>query len=647
MKQQKTKAIIAIISVIFSTALIVSCASIGTPTGGPRDYTPPVYKSSNPKMNQTEFNNKKIMLEFDEVIQLDNPSENVIISPPQREMPKIKANLKKIDIELIDSLLPNTSYTIDFGDAIKDNNEGNVLRGFSIAFSTGKSIDSLQISGTVLNAEDLEPVTGMTIGLHPADNDTAFKSIPFIRVTRTDAYGRFSIKNLKKQEYKLYGVIDADRNYIFNAPTEDIAFYNETITPWAEVTSHNDTIFTDTTRTVIDTIETHSVTRFFPDSLFLFSFNEGFKPHYIDKQHRSNRERLSITLSQPSKKVAELTPVNFSPAGEWAILERNISNDTLTFWLKDSLVYNLDTLQVVANYMKTDSLLNLVTANDTLNFIYREGPMKDKSSSEKKSTPTRRGRRAKIDTIEVERAEIEIPIPGTIDIYSSPSIRFEEPIESLDKSKVSLKRKVDSLWVDIKGWDIERDSLSPRKYIVKNRWDFETNYKLVIDSACVYTIYGLTNDSTDMSFKTKKSSEYSNLFVETIGVNSGAFVELLDSKDKPVRYATVRNGGAEFVYVKPGTYYLRLTIDSDNNKKFTTGNFDKRQQPERAYYYPKPIELKPNWDVEQIWNVFEVAIDKQKPYVLIKNKPKDDKNRPQIEEQNEDPIYSNRPSAKF
>lgn len=647
MKKNKISNIVRVVSVIATTIIIVSCASMGTPSGGPRDYTPPVFKKSNPNPNQTEVNSKKLTLEFDEVIQLNNPGENVIISPPQKEMPKIKANLKRIDIELIDSLLPNTSYTIDFGSSIKDNNEGNILNDFSIAFATGEVLDTLQISGTILNAADLEPVTGITIGLHPADNDTAFTTLPFSRVTKSDIYGNFTIRNLSEGRYKLYAVKDADRNYKFNAPTEDIAFYEEVIIPTAEITSHTDTIYSDTTRTVIDTIMVHSKTRFLPDSLIMFSFNEGLKPLYLSKYNRINREKLTINISGAIKKTTKLTPINFKASDDWAITERNITNDSLTFWIKDSLIYNLDTLIVVADYLKTDSALNIIPASDTLNFIFRENVAANKSSNNNATTTQRRGRRAKADTARVRTLTLKESIPGVIDIYASPSISFEEPLSYINRDMISLKAKIDSTTTEIKDWKLENDSLSPCKYYVKHKWDFDKKYILTLDSACATSIYGISNDSITVDFKVKKSSDYSNLYIETIGVNSGAFAELLDAKDTPVRYATVKNGGAEFPFVKPGKYYIRLVIDKDGNKKFTTGNYSKKQQPEQTYYYPKLIELKANWDVEQSWDVFGTPITQQKPYDLIKNKPKNDPKATKKDTEDGEPIYSNRPSAKF
>ena len=184
-------------------AVLFSCANMSRPTGGPKDETPPVYIKSNPLPNECNFNNKRIEIEFDEIVQVDKPSEKVIISPPQLSMPKIQAQGRKVRVELQDSLLPNTTYTIDFGDAIVDNNEKNALQGFSISFSTGAERDSLQVSGILLNAADLEPITGMMVGLYSNLDDSAFTTLPLERVTTSDARGHFVIRNLKPIPYRI------------------------------------------------------------------------------------------------------------------------------------------------------------------------------------------------------------------------------------------------------------------------------------------------------------------------------------------------------------------------------------------------------------------------------------------------------------
>lgn len=616
-------------------SVIASCASIGTPSGGPRDYDPPVYKKSTPASNQTNVKSGKIEIEFDEIIQLDNPSEKVVISPPQKEMPKIKASGKKIYIEMLDSLLPNTTYAIDFSDAIKDNNEGNVLNGFSLAFSTGPTIDSMQISGTVLNAENLEPVTGMLIGVHTNLDDSAFTKIPFRRISRSDAYGRFTIRNLAKGDYRIFGLKDADRNYMFNNPTEEIAFYPQIITPSVTETVTSDTI----TVGGKDSVITKTERRYLPDSLILLSFNEGYKPQYLSKTERTYRNRFSIIFAAPSEELPKLTPLNFTPATEeWNLLERSVKNDTLVYWIKDSSIYNIDTLSFAAEYKITDSLLNIIPHNDTLTFIFRELKGKAKKKNKKDT-----------DSIETEFMVVNAKINSPMDVYSSPAFAFDQPIAELNPEAVKLQVKRDSIWIEEKNYSFIPDTLSPRTYILKNDWDLAKEYRFTVDSLGITGIYGNQTAGIDERIRVRKGEEYSNLYLETVGVKSGAFVELLDKSDKPIRFATVRNGGAEFVYIRPGTYYARLTIDKDATRKFTPGKYSEQKQPESVYYYPNPIELKPNWDVEQTWDVFSTPLNQQKPRVITKNKPVD---RKKDEEENRrdkenDPIYSNRPTTNL
>lgn len=632
---------------ILLLAIINSCASIGTPSGGPRDYDPPVYKNSTPKQNQTNVKSKKIEIEFNEILRLDNPSENVVISPPQKEMPKISAQGKKIQIELLDTLLPNTTYAIDFGDAIKDNNEGNTLNGFSLAFSTGDKTDSLQISGTVLNAADLEPVTGMTIGLHTDTTDTALTTKPFERISRSDAFGKFTIRNLTPGKYRIYGLKDADRSYTYNNTSEDIAFSKEIIIPTAEGTTITDTIkikeVKDGKETTRDSVVIRGTTRYMPDSILLLSFNQGKETLYLSKTERQDRRRFTIIFSTGTDTLPKLQPLNFTPqTPDWYILERTIKNDTLNYWIKDSAIYDIDTLILAATFKASDTLMNIVDQTDTIEFLARSKPKTDSN------TGGRRRRRSDTDSITIKFMEISPRVSATTDIYASPRFVFDQPVGHIDTTALHLKIKEDSVWTEVKNFEFYADSLSPRTYILKNQWKFAGEYKFSIDSLGATGIYGESTNGISQSIKIRKSEEYSNLYIETKGVESGAFVELLNKSDKPVRYATVRNGGAEFVFVQPGTYYARLVIDSDGDHKFTNGEYPVRQ-PEKVYYYNKPIELKPNWDVEQTWNIYEIPTENQKPYEIIKNKPKNaqkEDDTDKVDREN-DPIYSNRPTTNL
>ena len=187
------------LSAIIAAFALWSCANMGSgPDGGPYDETPPhIVSMTQPQLvarqGEKARKHRKTTFElvFNELIAIDNPTENVIVSPPQQEMPNITAAGKRIKVEILDSLKPNTTYTVDFADAIKDNNEGNPLGHFTYIFSTGAQTDTMQMAGYVLNAEDLEPLSGVLVGLHPgtADvappDDTLFTHTPFDRVART------------------------------------------------------------------------------------------------------------------------------------------------------------------------------------------------------------------------------------------------------------------------------------------------------------------------------------------------------------------------------------------------------------------------------------------------------------------------------
>lgn len=624
-----------IILTAFTAAFILSCANIARPTGGPVDTTPPVFVRSNPKPNQLNFNKNKIEIEFDEIIQIDKPSEKVIISPAQKEMPQIRTSGRKVIVELQDSLLPGTTYTIDFSDAISDNNEKNPLYNFSFSFSTGASIDTLQVGGVVLNAENLEPVTGMLVGLHSDLNDSAFTKSPMQRIAKSDAYGRFTIKNIGEGTYRIFGLNDANRDYKFDNPSEDIAFFDMPITPTVEMVMHADTIWSDST--TIDTIKMMALPHFYPNNLVLKVFNEQFKTRYLEKNERKDRNRFSLIFAAPDDSLPVLTPLNFQQK-DWAIIEKNPTNDTLLYWIKDSAIYNMDTLIFAAEYKRTDSLRQLSPFKDTLNLIFRE-----------RKTVSRKSKKDKKDEDKapvIEFLKISPQFSSIINIYEKLRFTFDQPLDSINNESIKLELKVDTVWTPVKDFTFYQDSLQHRVFFLKNKWKPGGEYRVSLDSLAAVSIYGNPSNKLFQPFKVKTVEEYSNFYIETQGIKDSAFVELLNSSDKPVRKSPVKDGGAEFIYVDPGTYYIRLVKDRNGNGKFDTGNYAEKRQPEEVFYYPTSIDLKANWDVEQTWDVFALPLDKQKPLAITKNKPKEDKkDGTQDENKEETPVYSNRPSG--
>lgn len=623
-----------VLSIIILIA--VACASIATPTGGPVDLDPPKVVRSSPGFNAIQVKNGKITIEFDENVTIKNPSENVIITPPQRAFPIIRGENRKVTVELRDTLLPNTTYTVDFTNAIVDNNEENPLENFSYSFSTGDIVDSLAISGKVLTADNLEPVKGMYVGLHSNLEDSAFTKIKFDRISRTNDAGTFTIRGVAPGKYKLYALDDTNRDYMYDNPAEAVAFMETIIEPTSERAVRNDTIFIEPPHNheaetnnnqnqppppkEIDTIKAVEYTRFLPDNIVLRSFKSGFQRQYLQKHERSERQ-LSIFFGAANP-AAVVEPFNFDGEKDWAVLEKTAKSDTLIYWLKDQELIKTDTLMLRVSYMKTDSLNQLVPATDTLKFIDRTRK-KDTSKDDKKKQKEKEGEEPEISFLTISNN-----LNPTWDTHKNIYLEFNEPIVSEDSliNKIVLQQKMDSVYNDIQ-FQLLPDSVNPRKYTIRNRWTYGSEYQIKIDSASIYSIYGLWNNKLDQKFKVKNEDQYAQLAIWVEGIDSiPAFMEILDKSDKPIRKSRVIDNVAVFKDLDPGTYFFRIVLDSNNNGVWDTGDYDKKLQPELVYYMGKAIEVKANFEIEENnppWRIDMNNLDSQKPLEITKQKPED------------------------
>ncbi len=607
-----------LISILIILIVVYSCASIGRPDGGAYDETPPRFLGSRPTIGELNYNKNKLTLDFDEYIKLEKASEKITISPPQVQQPEIKASGKKVQINLLDSLKPNTTYTVDFSDAIVDNNEGNPLGNFTFTFSTGEVIDSMEVSGTVLDASNLEPIKGMMVGLHNNLEDSAFTTLPFERVGRTDSRGRFKIKGIAPGTYRIYGLQDADQNFTFNQKSEMIAFNDSLVIPSSEGRMHLDTIWRDSL--TIDTVIEHNYTHYLPDDLILRAFKETLSSQYLVKSERLDPQKFTFYFANKADTLPLLTGLNFDEKDAF-IIEKNQRNDTISYWIKDSLLYQQDTLKMSIKYLYTDTLNQLVPRIDTLRLVAKNTP--------KPKTESKKTKKSKSDKEEKESTvflSVNTKAPSTMQVYDYISFSFPEPMQSIDTSAIHLGLKVDTLWQEVP-FTFVQDSMNLRQYNLLYEWDFQQEFKLSVDSASMYGIYGLHNDKIDQSFKIRAVEEYSNIFFNVIGADKYAFVELLDTQDKVVRRVKVKNDHADFYFLNPGKYSARLINDRNNNGVWDTGLYEGKIQPEEVFYYPQILEPKANWELNQDWNVQYLPLDKQKPDELKKQKPDEQKKR--------------------
>lgn len=601
--------------ITFCILTILGCANRGSgPQGGPKDTTPPKLLKCTPENGATNVTSNKIQLTFDEIVLVQSTFEKVVISPPQTSMAIIKASGHKVNVELQDSLKEKTTYTIDFTTSIIDNNERNELDGFTFSFATGDFIDTLKLSGTIVDSETLNPIPNIIVGIHSNLNDTAFVSIPFDRITKTNDEGKFTISNIREGGYHVFALSDVGNNYYFDIPTEQIAFDDSVYTPICTTEITYDTIshyaiidsvnnIVDSTQLIIDSIVTKYNNTYTPDDVVLFAFVEKSNRQYLSKSSRPERHKLVLEFGSTCDSLPILKPLNISDSIFTYTLQESINRDTLTYWLTDTLLWQQDTLQIETTYQKRDDSIYWQT--DTITFLYR-APKNNKKKNNNEEQ-------------QINYHTITSNQSTSFDVYVPLVLSFDVPTAMIpnDTTWYRLQEKVDTNWIDLNAKLVKGDSIG-LKYQIEYDWKPSTDYQLIIDSALFASFIGLATREETFTFKTKSLEEYAVLIFELTNYTGKEVIQILSKDDKIVREQAATEAKVKFEYMKPDTYYARLFIDENGNGKWDTGNYKEKRQAEKIYYYPYDMELRAFWDVEEVWNINELPILEQKPKELIK-----------------------------
>ncbi len=614
---------------LLAALAVVSCAKMGQPDGGWYDETPPVIVRTTPQDKGVNVKQKKISIYFDEYIKVDNPTEKVVISPPQIEQAEIAASGKKIVVELKDTLKPNTTYTVDFSDAITDNNENNPLGNYTYTFSTGDHIDTMEVAGYVLDAQNLEPIKGILVGLYSNLSDTIFTKEPMLRVSRTDSRGKFVIKGVAHGDYRIYALQDADNNYIFNQKSEQIAFTHDIITPSSMPDIRQDTIWRDSLR--IDSIVRVGYTHFLPDDIVLRAFTEVQTNRYLVKTERTEPDHFTMFFSYGDSLLPQIRGLNFNEQDAF-IIEPTEKQDTITYWLRDTMLVNQDTLRMEVKYMATDTLGVLQLQTDTMDVLAKvpyEKRLKQQADEyeEWKKKQDKAKKRGKEYETEMPKKALE----PKYNVASEPApdqnitITVPTPLASADTSRIHLYSKHDTLWYR-SPFVLRPKPGQHRTYELLGEWRPGIEYSLEVDTMAFTDIYGKTSAPKKQGFKVKTEDAYATLLFDITGMaDTTVVVQLLNSQDVMVKEVSTSNGRAEFFYIKPDTYYARMFIDSNNNGVWDTGDYAADRQAETTYYYPDKIECKAKWDLTLTWNPTSRSLNLQKPMTITKQKPEKEK----------------------
>ncbi len=581
---------------------ISACAKISSPSGGPRDRQPPVAVKSDPASRAKNFKGNIVTIFFDEYVVLDNINEVFMVSPPSKKKPRVFIRGKAVEVDFGNKLKDSTTYTLNFQDAIKDLNEGNILKNFSLVFSTGPQIDSLSVTGNIYNAFNLEIPEKTVVLLYRDLADSAvIKHLPDY-TSRVDLNGYFRIDNIHPGTYRLYGLKDLDNSNNYNNRDEEFAFMDSTVVitpeknyilppPVVKDTAKLKTVITKIAEAVNDTTTGKTVENKETEPVALtgeyklYQFAAQKKSHYLTKYNRDLKYQLNYVLSIPPDSMRfDVFIPGVDDKSYFSEPSRN--RDSLRIWLRDSTLYSQTQIVTIARYPFTDSLGSLGYKQDTLRMSFQT-PRPAKVKKPKRT----------IFTFESNIATGSLKPGQTITFKSSTP--FSEP----DLSKIQLYDVADSTRQPLP-FSLVKDSANSCKYYLKTKLTEEKKYLFVAKKASFSNIYNEYSDSVGTKFSIKDPEMYSKLTLEVKNYTGNRIIELLDKTEKLVARIQMKNDGkVVFPLLENGVYRVRVIYDLNGDGKWTTGDFTSGRQPEPVSYYPEELELKGGRELDQTWDI--------------------------------------------
>ncbi len=583
--------------------ILKSCANQGYPEGGPKDVEPPKIANSEPALGGKNYKGKDVTIQFDELIKLDGMDAKFVSSPPLKNRPTISARGKSLVIKFDEELQENATYTLDFADAIQDNNENNKLENFRFHFSTGLETDSLTISGFVNGAKQLEPIEGCMVLLYKNLADSAFKTEVPLRIAKTDAKGRFSIHNIGYGTYRIFALNDANRNYLFDQPSEEIAWDTITFSPSFEYRMVKDSTLLNkiakSDSIKLDTLSLYTKKLFYlPDSLQLFMYQQDYEQQYLKGDARKERTKIDLIFAKPVLKGFDICLKSDSTRSleSWAIKQTSLNKDSITIWITDTLISNQDSLAFSLKYQIIDSLNNPIIKNDSLiSYFFKIETAKKK---------LKKGEVAPKPTLQFSG------MPSSIDVFANYPIQLNAPPVSIKREGIKLLERRDTTDIEVP-FELLNDSTNATRLFIKKKWEYDVAYTISIDSATFHNSYGITNNAVKKKLSIKPENTYGLLLVTLENSEPNALVQLVDKNDNVVRQQyRPKNGKMAFSLVNPGDYFIKIVYDTNRNKRYDIGDYQKGILPEKVIYYPEMMIIRANWRHDIKWDASKFNVQK-------------------------------------
>ena len=669
---------------VLAALCLRACANKGIgPQGGPKDTTPPEILNVTPANGSVNFSGNTIVIQCNEYLQMKDAANQVLMSPPQRRAPIVKALGKKVVVTFEEPLRDSTTYLIDFGKSICDLNEGNPIESYAYAFSTGSEIDTLQMSGVLVHAENLNPMSDVLIGLHDDLRDSAFLNKVFVSIARTDEKGHFTLRNLHAGKYHIYALNDISKDYVYQ-PGEGLAFSDSLFIPIAIDTFVVDVPEQKTDSLPLDSLPQDSAAARLPadslpaktDSLPAKNDSLPAQTDAIEKQLLADSSYLSVDSSAimlPAdsllpdslqadtvvqlKKITRYEPSNIllkyfeenkrkmyfvrclreephffrllfaSPQDSMPLfdslppsyIQMSKGMDTITVWLQDSAYIKQDTIEFAMTYQLTDSVYNIRWQTDTIAAIYRAPKLTPQQEAARKREKAKAPKPV---------LEIKNNASSSFDIYQQLKLTFAWPLEQWEPDSLRLWHVHPLAEGNDPNAERQRDSVDfefvkldscGSQFAIKAAWEAGQQYELEIDSAAFTSIYGVSSDKQVLKLGIKTLEDYATLIMKIEPFNPKMMIQVLSEKDEPVRTLRASEEGARFEYLNPESYYIRIYEDVNGDSVWTTGDWLKHRQPEPVYYFDRKLTLKANWDFEETFNYLEKAVLEQKPQELRKD----------------------------
>ena len=556
-------------SVIFSK----SCANTSTPPeGGPKDTIPPVIvevvPANNALFHPRDIKHSQVSFEFDEYVALNNPGANIFLSPPQSKPPTAKIKGKRVIVSFAEPLDSNKTYSLSLGEAIKDNNEGNPFAPYTHSFSTGNHIDSLFVSGNIVEASSMLPMPNITVLFHTDPSDSAIFKVRPKAAAKSDLWGYFTVRNLPADTvYRVFAIEDLNNNNLYDPDQERVAFLDTLVIP--------SSIMRDSIPELIPVnMKDTAACLSRPAQLFLSMFKEVSQRQFLRAKERVSRRQMYLKFAAPYPQIDSLI-IDGIPE-EKIIKEYNFYRDSITIWINEQGGVH-DTLRMRLTYMRTDDSLNiLVPVTDTIRMIRPKGKMVENRFGDMVE---------EVDTLAAYKVDAA---PENID-QNGIIITFESPMIVTPFDSITIMAKNTREQVTPAPFTVEQDTADIKKYVLRLQEKLVPGfeYTLRIPDSVFMDIDGIYCDSLVQKISLPQDDKLSSLTVEAKNVNEKYMVELVDEKRTTV-YRTYQIDSAavlEFPYLKAGKYSLRITEDKNGNGQVDTGSLLDRKQPEKVLMF--------------------------------------------------------------